>query len=200
MKFYPLQTISRCLLAGLVMLLTVAQVNAREANVQTSEPIAKPSASRTIGWDELMPPVDEAVVARYKSGAMTMEDVEDYMERLGQTAVQQLDAVKVRLPGYLVPLNIDAKQMATELLLVPSAGACIHVPPPPPNQTVFVRMAEGIKVTEAGYTPYWIEGVMTVNRNETKYTDSLYEIKVTKLEEYYLEPDPLLDADPATGG
>ena len=74
----------------------------------------------------------------------------------------------VRLPGYLLPLEMtDSK--AVEFLLVPTVGACIHTPPPPPNQIVFVRYPEGFEVGGL-YEPVWISGVMESDQQ----TQSLY--------------------------
>ncbi len=46
--------------------------------------------------------------------------------------VKALDGADVRISGYIVPLE-DGMDQATEFLLVPTNGACIHMPPPPPN-------------------------------------------------------------------
>ncbi|MGR3677328.1 MAG: DUF3299 domain-containing protein [Paracoccaceae bacterium] len=62
----------------------------------------------------------------------------------------------VRLPGYLLPLEM-VDQRAVEFLLVPTVGACIHTPPPPANQMVLVRFDRGFEVDEL-YTPVWISG------------------------------------------
>lgn len=64
----------------------------------------------------------------------------------------------VRLPGYLLPLEIEDERV-TEFLLVPTVGACIHVPPPPANQIVYVRYPEGFAATGL-FTPVWIDGQM----------------------------------------
>ena len=48
----------------------------------------------------------------------------------------ELDGTPVRLPGFVVPLEYDANQNVTEFFLVPYFGACIHMPPPPPNQII----------------------------------------------------------------
>ncbi len=47
----------------------------------------------------------------------------------------------VSVPGFMVPLEDDADQVS-EFLLVPFAGACIHVPPPPPNQMIYVKLRQ----------------------------------------------------------
>jgi uncharacterized protein len=52
---------------------------------------------------------------------------------------------EARVPGYMVPLE-DNLDEVTEFLLVPYPGACIHVPPPPPNQIIHVTM-EKVKTT-----------------------------------------------------
>lgn len=62
----------------------------------------------------------------------------------------------VRMPGYLLPLEMDGN-LAVEFLLVPTVGACIHTPPPPANQIVHVRYPAGYP-TESLYTPVWISG------------------------------------------
>lgn len=48
----------------------------------------------------------------------------------------ELDGKLVKIPGYLLPLNLSGSAV-TEFLLVPYVGACIHVPPPPPNQIIY---------------------------------------------------------------
>jgi hypothetical protein len=62
----------------------------------------------------------------------------------------------VRIPGFVVPLEFR-DQKAVEFLLVPTAGACIHIPPPPANQIVHVRYPEGLKF-EGFSNPVWVSG------------------------------------------
>ena len=64
----------------------------------------------------------------------------------------------VRLPGYLLPLEM-VDQKAVEFLLVPTVGACIHTPPPAANQMVLVRYDKGFEV-DGLYNPVWISGEM----------------------------------------
>jgi hypothetical protein len=75
--------------------------------------------------------------------------------------VATLNGQHIRLPGYIVPLEVSEEGRTTEFLLVPYFGACIHVPPPPSNQIVHVRSEIGVKLEEL-YQPYWIEGQMQV--------------------------------------
>ena len=62
----------------------------------------------------------------------------------------------VRLAGYLLPLEFS-DQGVRDFLLVPYLGACIHVPPPPPNQIVLVQLAEKFRVADL-FTPAWVVG------------------------------------------
>ena len=77
----------------------------------------------------------------------------------------------VRMPGYLLPLEIN-DQKAVEFLLVPTVGACIHTPPPPANQLVHVRYPNGFAV-ESLFTPIWVSGeLLAEDRSETvRYVD-----------------------------
>lgn len=64
----------------------------------------------------------------------------------------------VRVAGYLLPLEMVGEK-AVEFLLVPTVGACIHTPTPPPNQVIHVRYDAGFAV-EGLYQPVWVVGEM----------------------------------------
>lgn len=61
-----------------------------------------------------------------------------------------LSAGPIRIAGYLVPIDefaLDQQVVGlSTFLLVPYHGACIHFPPPPPDQMIFVEMADGQEV------------------------------------------------------
>ena len=137
-----------------------------------------------VEWTDLMPTPDPDIVEGYRSGEIDLKETLKYLNQLANTPVENLDGTYARVPGYLVPLNLDKNQKATELLLVPTLGACIHVPPPPPNQTIYITFDKGIKTAEAGYTLYWVTGKLTVEKNTSEYTDTLYSIEVDTVDEY----------------
>ena len=89
----------------------------------------------------------------------------------------------VRIPGYLLPLEM-AGQKAVEFLLVPTVGACIHTPPPPANQMVFVRFEQGFEVDEL-YKPVWISGELRAqsHSNALHLVDGQADIETT----YFVE-------------
>ncbi|MBT6274533.1 MAG: DUF3299 domain-containing protein [Chromatiales bacterium] len=96
----------------------------------------------------------------------------------------------IRIPGYMLPLEFNGTKVR-EFLLVPYVGACIHSPPPPANQMVYVTTSEGFE--SAGlYTPVWVEG--TVSTTAGSYDLSLvdgnrevsvgYSLRADKIEKY----------------
>lgn len=74
----------------------------------------------------------------------------------GEAVNTALNGQEVRLPGYLLPLEISGKKV-TEFLLVPWVGACIHTPPPPPNQIVHVRLDKPFEMGGL-FAPVWVTG------------------------------------------
>lgn len=72
---------------------------------------------------------------------------------------QSLDGKEVKIPGFVVPLEGDDESL-TEFLLVPYFGACIHVPPPPSNQIVYVKFEKGVPVDNL-YDAIWVTGTLS---------------------------------------
>lgn len=73
--------------------------------------------------------------------------------------VESLNNTLVKIPGFVVPLEGDATNI-TEFLLVPYFGACVHVPPPPSNQIVYVKFSEGVPITNL-YDAIWVTGTLS---------------------------------------
>lgn len=100
--------------------------------------------------------------------------------------VQALDNQQVKLPGYIVPLEVSEEGRTTEFLLVPYYGACIHVPPPPSNQIVHIFSEMGVRVEDL-YQPYWIEGRMQVKASSSELADTGYQMEAEKIYAYELK-------------
>ncbi|WP_417777818.1 DUF3299 domain-containing protein [Stutzerimonas xanthomarina] len=103
-----------------------------------------------------------------------------------EPVVEGLDGVQVKLPGYIVPLDMSEDGRVTEFLLVPYFGACIHVPPPPSNQIVHATSELGVKVDEL-YQPFWIEGPLKVEHATSELADAGYRMQAQKIYLYELE-------------
>ena len=81
-----------------------------------------------------------------------------------KTLVPELDGHVIKLPGYVLPLDFEGT-LVKSFLLVPYVGACIHVPPPPPNQIVFVQLKQGFKSNEL-YAPVWVTGRISTGHEQ----------------------------------
>ena len=89
----------------------------------------------------------------------------------------------VRLPGFVVPISAPRDGMVDEFFLVPYIGACIHVPPPPPNQMVYVKSATGIPV-EAIHEAYWVTGKLRLENRATPLGAAAYALQPEKIDLY----------------
>ncbi|AHF70251.1 hypothetical protein PCH70_50980 [Pseudomonas cichorii JBC1] len=94
--------------------------------------------------------------------------------------VADMNGKTIRLGGYPVPLETDAKGHSTLFFLVPYPGACIHVPPPPPNQLVLVRYPKGLKLDDI-YTPLWVVGTLKVEKVSNDLADAAYAMDASKV-------------------
>ena len=97
--------------------------------------------------------------------------------------VKALDGQDVKLPGYIVPLDVTEEGRVTEFLLVPYFGACIHVPPPPSNQIVHVKSELGV-LMDALYQPFWIEGPLQVKASSSELAEAGYQMDASKIYPY----------------
>lgn len=145
-----------------------------------------PGAAREIDWDELLPPD-----ARERFAAAPLQAVHDYLGEGGMAAQQVMDfsinktleGSNIKIPGFIVPLDVGKDGLVTEFFLVPYFGACIHVPPPPPNQIVYVRMTKGVAL-DSIYEAYWITGRMKTTNKTTRLGAAAYQLDANKVEIY----------------
>lgn len=106
----------------------------------------------------------------------------DYVTGKATGELESLDGKAVRIPGFMVPLEDDMKQVA-EFLLVPSPQACIHVPPPPPNQMVLVDMGKS-SGTEVAFGPIWVYGTLRLKSKRHLFGESSFLMEGTRVEPY----------------
>ena len=94
--------------------------------------------------------------------------------------VGALNGQSIRIGGYPVPLESDSRGRSTLFFLVPYPGACIHVPPPPPNQIMLVRYPEGIALEDI-YAPLWVEGVLKIEAVSNDLADAAYALDASRV-------------------
>ena len=73
--------------------------------------------------------------------------------------------------------------MVSEFLLVPYFGACIHVPPPPANQIVYVTTETSFPTTKV-FKPVWVTGVIRTQAYLNEVGDAGYRMHAMNIELY----------------
>lgn len=112
----------------------------------------------------------------FASKQLEDEQAQRYQQALVSTRViEAFDGKAIRIPGFIVPLEQSDEQKATAFFVVPYFGACLHMPPPPPNQILYVEYKEGIAV-ENLYDPYWFEGTVKIDNHESALGTSAYSL------------------------
>ncbi len=86
-----------------------------------------------------------------------VEQAQAYWRSQSQTTNPDLENRSIRLSGYVLPLSENDAQQVSQFLLVPYVGACIHVPPPPPNQIIYVKPSAAIE-NPGLFSPVFVEG------------------------------------------
>lgn len=108
----------------------------------------------------------------------------DFMPQLGTfNVVEELDGARVRIPGYVLPFEYSESGNIAEFLLVPYFGACIHTPPPPPNQIVYVTAEKPVPLGDQ-WEAIWAIGVLRAKRNMNDLGDAAYTLEIEAWETY----------------
>lgn len=127
--------------------------------------------------------LEDQISSQIKSAVDGAKD-DVYQQALVSTeVVEELNNQAIKIPGFIVPLEFDDDQTITQFFLVPFFGACIHVPPPPPNQIIFVNYPQGLKLS-ALYDPFWIYGNLTTEIVENDMAISAYSMDMKYYEAY----------------
>ena len=141
------------------------------------------AAPREITWDDLIPPgvPYSEIIAEGE-----LDEENDYRRPIFDENSTKLNPALadayIKMPGFIIPIDISADGV-TSFILVPYVGACIHVPPPPPNQLVFVST----KVpwpSERLWEADWVTGTMQNKVQYTEVADTGYELEAAWKEIY----------------
>ena len=129
------------------------------------------SAYKDMEWLDLMPK-DEVEALKNAQGLAVDHNAKG--EQIGSfVTVPGVNNTKIRLAGYVVPVEQTDDGQMTEFFFVPYFGACIHVPPPPPNNIVYVKMAKPIPAADM-FNAYWLEGTIKTERLSTDIAATAY--------------------------
>lgn len=86
-----------------------------------------------------------------------VDQAQAYWQQQSQSTNPEWMGETVQLSGYVLPLTRNQAEQVTEFLLVPYVGACIHVPPPPPNQIIYIQPEQALTVPGM-FAPVEVEG------------------------------------------
>ena len=146
----PFEALTQDQLGDLGMVARVRQLQA--AGRQVTEGTIKEMEEATLRLEKKGIDIDGLLAKR--------AEIRELRRQRAHAVVDDLQGQQVRMPGYTLPLEFSGTRI-TEFLLVPWVGACIHTPPPPPNQIVYVKIDQGIE-NRGRFTPVWVTGEMAI--------------------------------------
>lgn len=170
-------------------------------SLQALSASAQPAASvKTITWDDLLPThwaneikLQMAAVGRLGFLVDGSEQANEAMQQLRKKWDNApIDPTHInsaiRIAGYVVSLDANRKQIS-EFLLVPYFGACIHLPPPPANQIILVRLKKPTTKL-ASMDTVWVQGTLREARVDTGLAVTGYTLEGSISEPYTAKNPP----------
>ena len=146
-------------------------------------------AARALRWPELIPrtlaerPVAPPPINHAGFGPDLVQLSPWGDLSIAEMLVVDLHGVDIEISGFVVPLGVSDDDRIREFLLVPYFGACVHVPPPPPNQVIFVRSSDGLAADRI-YDPWTVRGVIKVEATHSAMAAAGYLIDAQEVELY----------------
>ena len=160
------------------------------------------SKFQTVEWLDLMPKKDLNALLNPPSYIENIQEgiVEDeilnelknlpksltdpYQKALVSTDVKkEMNGKAIKIPGFIVPLDFSSEKEIKNFFLVPYFGACIHVPPPPPNQIIYVSSEKPFQLKNL-YDPYWISGTLKTTSVTNDLAIAAYSMVMKTMEIY----------------
>ncbi|SJN55246.1 DUF3299 domain-containing protein [Vibrio ruber] len=117
----------------------------------------------TLSWEDLIPEGERHQEPPVRTTPIDHDNDTPPQLKIGGVR-HDLDGKMVKIPGFVIPLEGDDKTV-TEFLLVPFLGACIHVPPPPPNQIIYVKFEHGAPIRQLWDIVYVVGQLKTETMN-----------------------------------
>ena len=136
-----------------------------------------------------------AFSSNFETKEVTWSELRKLNYKTGEmpASLRQLIGKSIKIPGFAVPLEgDDGFEYIDEFLLVPYFGACIHVPPPPPNQVIYVILDKPVYFEKLMYA-VWVSGIVEIGEYslegssdfgpQTYDTETSYLLRGQKVEE-----------------
>ncbi|PSL19755.1 DUF3299 domain-containing protein [Shimia abyssi] len=150
------------------------------AALSCSTPVFASDGAIDLNWKQLKPDVARRYAAPTQPLSHSAAPTRTFSDPRAFMVVKDYNGKRVRLPGFLIPLEMTA-QGSSEFLLVPFVGACIHIPPPPPNQIVHVTTQAPYEV-QGLFEPVYAVGMLNTVLTESVYAQASYTLEVEEFE------------------
>ena len=153
--------------------------------------VGSTAAFKEKAWDDLMPKSWDPMASLKglkldnlkDSDPRAIEALEKIREAWNKAPVEPgLNGERIRIPGFVIPLEKVGNKVS-EFLLVPYFGACIHTPPPPPNQIIHVKASKPVANMRTMDT-MWVSGIMQTRASTTELGQAGYQLKAERVEPY----------------
>jgi hypothetical protein len=149
----------------------------------TGPRLGQAATPREITWEDLIPPgVPYSEIIAEGEMDIVNDTWRPVYDSNGTKLNAALHGAYIRMPGFIIPLELDSVGV-TEFVLVPYVGACIHVPPPPPNQLVLVRAVDPWPSDQL-WDAVWVEGRMSTQLMSTEIAETGYALTADAMEIY----------------
>ncbi len=145
--------------------------------------VALANAPTEITWDDLIPP---GVPYSEIIGEGVMDERNDLWRPIFDANATKLnpalDGAYIKIPGFIIPID-QSTAGVTKFVLVPYVGACLHTPPPPPNQLVVVNPITPWPSNNL-WDAVWVTGQMQHELQTTDVAETGYVMEAEFMEVY----------------
>lgn len=136
----------------------------------------------TIEWLDLIPLEERELFLEERNGLNIDHAGPASAQSSVGTMRSDMHGKKVSISGFVIPLE-GSESKVTEFLLVPYFGACIHVPPPPPNQIIYVKYDLGADMRKL-WELVTVSGEIKIETQETGLAETGYTLYADEVDEY----------------
>ena len=181
--------VAMAVFALLVLLAGAADYKVGERLAPAAED--KATAYKEVNWDDLLPKgwdpmklINELKLDKLKDSDPRAMEAMEKLKRMWSEAPSNpaMNGKAIRIAGFMVPLEWGRREVK-EFLLVPYFGACIHVPPPPPNQIIYGVYDKGFKLNHL-QEAFWLTGLLKTTLTENDVATSAYTLQVADIKPY----------------
>ena len=150
-------------------------------------------------WNQLIPEGTYDFVPKdFGFELLFNPNFQSQLDAAGKVIDPSLEGTIIELAGFMVPIEVKGEQVS-QFLLVPEAGQCIHIPPPPMNQTLLVDITESPTELRDLYQPIIVSGRLSVVTQRFEIADSGYSLVAASVTSLDLGEDAIPVAPGADG-